>query len=248
MSRVESWGWTAQAPSIPQSSLDIEVLNEEPEIEPEPEVQPEIEPEVQPEPEIEPEPEPRPRPRQQPAPEEPQEQPPEVPPQPEPVNLTGITLTNPEGSFAIDPGNGDNREGPISSSMRATSPLGMGTGGAGGEDGGSGPRFVAAGNLSERPTPPRGGQDLLRTCIERRYPGRARRLGLEARVNVSLRIDADGSISRVRIRSESVEGEGFGRACAQCMETLPRWSPPRDRQGRPVATDVRAHCSFGFAQ
>jgi hypothetical protein len=48
------------------------------------------------------------------------------------------------------------------------------------------------------------------------------------------------------VRQASVLDEsspGFGEACRRTV-TGSRWSPPRDRQGRKVATEIRYTCRF----
>ena len=246
MALVNALGWLnpVQASLLPDQ-VDIEMISEQDEDEDDPEVEePEPEPEVE-----EPEPEPEPPPRQRAAaPEEPapetnpdQEQPEEV----QPLDFTGITLTGEGGDFAVSAGDGTDREGPIGPApMRATSATGMGTGGGGGEPGGTGPPLVASADLSRRPQPPSGAQSQLRSCLLENYPAEARRQGIEARVRATLRINPSGAIASVRIRSESVTGQGFGQACSRCLGDLPNWSSPLDRRGNPVATREPAFCDF----
>lgn len=231
-----------QAALLPPE-IDIEMIADEEE---EQELEEDEVDEPEPE-ETEPEPEPPPRQRA-PAPDEPapqtepeQEQPEEI----QPVDFTGITLTGEGGDFAVSAGDGTDREGPIGPApMRATSPTGMGTGGGGGEEGGTGPPVVAAADLSREPTPQSGAQAELTACLLENYPQNARRQGIEAEVRARLRINPSGAIARVRIRSESVTGEGFARVCSRCLRSLPNWSSPLDRRGNPVATDINAYCSF----
>ena len=56
----------------------------------------------------------------------------------------------------------------------------------------------------------------------------------------------DGSFERIRVRSESIEGQGFGQQCVRCLRNR-RWaSAPLGRDGGPVATDVSYRCRFNF--
>jgi hypothetical protein len=59
---------------------------------------------------------------------------------------------------------------------------------------------------------------------------------------VNIQINPDGRLSPLGLRSES--HAGFGQACIRALRRSPRWSAPRDREGRAVA--VRSHfiCTF----
>ncbi|MEM9071587.1 MAG: energy transducer TonB [Myxococcota bacterium] len=248
MAMSQALGWlTPPERNVVPPPMDIEVLEvEEPEPEPEP-PPPEAE-EVEPEVPEEPDPPPRPQNRD-PAPEEPAPEPetPEPPPEepPPPLDLTGITLGGETGSFTVNAGNGQDREGPIAPpGPRQTAPGGMGTGGAGGEEGGTGPRVVAPSNLSREPGPYSGARADLAQCITRNYPDQARTSGVEGRVDVTLRIQPSGRIARVRVGRESPGGYGFARVCQRCYRGLRPWSAPLDRRGEPVATDISAFCGF----
>ena len=58
---------------------------------------------------------------------------------------------------------------------------------------------------------------------------------------VTAQIHADGSVRSIRIESESFTG--FGEACRKTLQGS-RWSAPRDREGRAVATEIRYTCRF----
>ena len=232
---------------IPQP-IDVDITVQEPEElpepEPEPEEEPEPEPEAEPEPEPPPEPPPRP-PESEPEPPPPAEEPPEAPP--EPVDFTGLTLTGNTGSgFAVVAGDGSDREGPLGPPPTRREPEGVpgGTpGGMGTTPGGTGmgPRVVAMADLSRRPRQP----DGLAGVLRENYPDQARSQGVEGRAFVRVRVNPDGSLSQLRVVSESPSGYGFGRACMQTLRRGARFQPALDRQGNPVATVInRFPCTF----
>lgn len=235
-------------PLPPPAEVEI-VAFEEPEPEPElPEPEPTPEPDVV-EPEREPEPEPpRPPPTRTEAPPPPPAPgpPPRAEPAPEePLDLTGLTLTSEGGSFAVAAGDGTEREGPIGPPPPRTVPRGRpdgvpgGTGGGGTEEG-TGPPVVAFRDLSRRPEQPAD----LGERLARFYPPEARSQGLDGQAVVRFRIDPDGSLSGIRVVSESVEGFGFGSRCVEMLREV-RFSPPIDRNGNAVATMVtRFPCVF----
>lgn len=236
-------------PLPPPAEVEI-VAFEEPEPEPEPPA-PEPEPEVaEPEPAPEPEPPPRepppPRTNEPPPPPPAPGPPPQADPEPEePLDLTGLTLTSEGGSFAVAAGDGTEREGPIGPPPPRTVPRGRpdgvpgGTGGGGTEEG-TGPPVVAFRDLSRRPEQPSG----LGERLEQLYPPEARSQGLDGQAIVRFRIEPDGSLSGLRVVSESVSGFGFGAACVQSLRGQ-RFSPPLDRNGNAVATIVtRFPCSW----
>jgi protein TonB len=98
------------------------------------------------------------------------------------------------------------------------------------------PRLVAVSDLSSRPSPP-----SLAAALERNYPADARRRGLSGAAKVRARIDPDGVVRRVSLIEES--GSGFGTACSRAL-TGSRWAAPKDKAGRPVATEIRYTCRF----
>ncbi len=63
-------------------------------------------------------------------------------------------------------------------------------------------------------------------------------------MDAALQIGPSGAIMGVRVRSESVRGQGFGAVCRRCLSNVPAWTPPLDRQGTPVATTFPAFCEF----
>lgn len=98
------------------------------------------------------------------------------------------------------------------------------------------PAVVAVGDLSTRPSPP-----PLASALERNYPADARVRGLSGTAKVRARIDPDGVVRRVTLLDESAAG--FGSACTRTVNGS-RWAPPKDKAGRPVATEIRYTCRF----
>lgn len=222
----------AQPREKPRSSVAFQVITTpKPEAEPEPEPQARelLEPSVVPQNRVQPQ-------KLAEAPIEPR---PAADPATEPVDLSGITLTNDSDSgFAMPTGNGLARTGalrvpasigrrpPLSPDSRKEKP--------------AGPPLVAVSALSMRPTPP-----SLDSALERNYPDEARRRGLGGNALVRLRIDPDGIVRTLTPLSESFPG--FGEACRRTLRGS-RWSPPLDQSGRAVATEVRYTCRFVVSQ
>lgn len=225
-------------------SIDMEIIEPPPVPIPEPPPEPEApEPEAPP-PEPEPEPEPeRPRPVPVAAPEPPP--PPEAPPPPAAETIeefAGVTLTNdgPGVGWASQVGNNQAITAPIGAPGRPVTGRNR-EGVPGGEIGGTGntpatARVVPLGDLSRPPRPP----DLNAT-LEQNYPRQARLDGVEGEAVVRARIRADGAIERIRIVSQTLDG--FGGACRRTLEGS-QWSPPLDRDGRAVSTEISYTCRF----
>lgn len=248
LAHVAAWGGLGMIPrQLLTFVVDVTAVDMLEELPP-PEPEPELPPEPEPEPELPP-PEPivrRERPVVPPPPDE--APPPEPPPAAEEQieDFTGETLTNDEGAaWQSAVGSGAPMDAPIGA------PTGTVTGRhvegtEGGEIGGSGtaeagPRLVAVRDLSAPPGAPR--TDRLASLIQRFYPTELRRLAVEGRATVRLRIAPDGSVSRLRVRSES--DPGFGQACVDALTEAGRWDPgPRDREGNPVSTEVNFECRF----
>lgn len=164
-------------------------------------------------------------------------------PEPEPdqapvADLTGLTLTNDNGSgsWASQVGNGAASDRPIrAGTNRPRSPAPAVSALASPAPGRTS-NIVALGDLSSRPIPPK-----LDGILEQHYPDIARQQGKSGTAIVRLRIDADGRVRKVNIVSESETG--FGRAChATVMGS--QWSAPRDQDGKAVATFVSYTCRF----
>jgi TonB family protein len=155
-----------------------------------------------------------------------------------PVDLRGVTLTNDTGGAAWSSavGNGSALSGPIG-------PIGAVA--ARPAESAPAPRpgaraaeipVVDAGDLSMRPVPPALGADL-----RERYPAAAKQRGIGGSASVQARIEPDGRVRQVRLESETFAG--FGDACKKTL-LASVWSPPRDKDGRKVATLVRYTCRF----
>lgn len=151
-----------------------------------------------------------------------------------PLDLSGLTLTNSDGigDFAMPPGDGSPRMRPIAvATPRVVTPRASASPPA------SPPSdLVSSKDLSERPEPPR-----LDSLLRRLYPDEARRRGVSGSASLRVRIGADGRVSAVSLLSESFPG--FGDACRKAVLGS-SWSPPRDREGRRVETEVRYTCRF----
>jgi len=196
-----------------------------------------------PEPPPPPPPDPSPPPPiQRRAPPPPDEPPPPPPPPPQQAPYrfeqiltgapgTGSSFQVPEGGVAAERPVAPGRSG-------GTASHGAPEGPAEGPPRDPGPPVVAVADLSARPVAPELNSRLLAN-----YPRRARQQGIEGDATLSLRVNPDGSVSRLRVVAESVPGEGFGDACLRTVEGS-RWGAPRDRSGRPVATQVSYRCRF----
>jgi TonB family protein len=154
------------------------------------------------------------------------------------LDLSGITLSNDTGvGFAMPAGDGSARGGPI----------GLGTSGiqttaaaASAKAAPKSPALVSASDLSEHPRPP-----SLTGLLRANYPEEARQRGLRGSASLRARIDADGVIRAARGLSES--SAGFGAACRRTVLGS-RWSPPRDKNGAAVATEIVYTCHFEVDQ
>jgi TonB family protein len=155
-----------------------------------------------------------------------------------PVDLTGVTLTNDSGDarFSTVVGNGAAMDGPLGA-IRTTRPVAL----PAAPSARPAPARVetpvlALSDLSERPVAPE-----LGGVLRQHYPAEARARGLGGSASVEARIDPDGRVRSVTIVSESFAG--FGDACKKTLVGS-RWSPPRGRDGGPVATRIRYTCRF----
>jgi len=225
----------------PMDSVAVAIVEDDP-VPPEPE-----EPEQQtPEPEepAEPEPvKPPPKPKTFKAPKEPPkapEEPPAAAPE-TPVAFDNIVLTN-EGdepsSWAVDPGSGESREGPIGRPDAVVTERSR-DGIVGGIIGGTGIGVVVdVGDLSREPIPP-----SLKRKLEKLYPKKARQEGIEGEAVLRLQIAADGLPAKIRIISEDPTGYELGKACMKTLQGE-QWKPPIDKLGKPVTTRITYRCGF----
>jgi outer membrane biosynthesis protein TonB len=237
-------------PGVPESpgsadTLDavaVSIIEDEPE-EPEPEEPVEEETPAPEEPE-EPEPvKPPPKPKTWKAPKEPPkapEEPPAAAPE-APVAFDNIVLTN-EGdepsSWAMDPGSGESREGPIGKPDAVVTGRSR-DGVVGGIIGGTGIGVVVdVGDLSRAPIPP-----SLKRKLEKLYPKKAKQEGVEGEARVRLMIGPKGLPAKVRLITEDPPGYDFGKICIKTVNGE-AWKPPLDKDGKPVTTRVTFRCGF----
>jgi protein TonB len=166
--------------------------------------------------------------------------PPDAPPPPaaeEVADFTGVTLTaEGGGGWSTRVGTGGALKGPV------------GKIGKNAQDGTQqsakaapvGPRVVAVENLSRKPKPPSGMDALL----EQNYPPRARMQGVEGKAIMAVRVMPNGRLSQIRVLQEFPAGFEFGERCRRMLETAPAFDPPLDRDGKPVAADIKYTCSY----
>lgn len=178
---------------------------------------------------------PKPAPEPTPTPEPP---PTDNPPAAEaPVDFGGITQTaDGSSSWSTVVGSGKAITAPVGRIAKVT-----GRDLAGGAPVAAPPALVAEGLLSRKPVPPPNMNELL---VEN-YPPRARAQGVAGSASLRLRILSDGRTSDIRMIRETGD-YGFGDACTKILRGR-RWQPPLDREGRPVATEIRYECDFQVA-
>ena len=242
----------AAMPSVPTGSggdlgsdaVAVAIVDEP--IAPEPEEPVEEEPErvEEPEPAKPERVKPPPKPKTFKAPKDPPkellEEPPAAAPE-TPVTFDNIVLTNDgdePGSWAVDPGSGESREGPIGRPDAVVSGRSR-DGVIGGIIGGTGIGVVVeVGDLSRQPIPP-----ALKQKLEKLYPKKARQEGVEGKVDARLYIGPDGVPAKIRVMTEDPIGYEFGDACKKALQGE-KWKPPIDKDGKPVTTRVIFRCGF----
>jgi protein TonB len=157
-----------------------------------------------------------------------------------PADFTGVTLTNdgPGAGWASATGNGATMNRPIGTpGARVTGRSRTGTtGGAPPGPKSDGPPILALADLSKPPRAP-----ILSDMLERNYPDGARQRGMSGRAVLRMRVMPDGHLRDLIVVAES-EG-GFGEACRRTLRDS-LWSPPLDREARPVSTFVSYTCTF----
>jgi len=233
---------TGTGANDPLDAVVVAIIDQEP---PEPEPEEPVEEEaLEPEEPAEPEPvKPPPKPKTWRAPKEPPKAPKEPPAAaPEtPVAFDNIVLTN-EGdepsSWAIDPGSGESREGPIGKPDAVVTGRSR-EGIVGGILGGTGIGVVVdVGDLSKRPIPP-----SLKQKLERLYPKKAKQEGVEGEAVVRLQVGPNGLPSKIQLITEDPVDYKFGQICKQALRGA-KWEPPLDKDGKPVSTRVTFTCGF----
>jgi protein TonB len=158
-----------------------------------------------------------------------------------PADFTGTTLTNdgPGAGWASATGNGAPMSEPIGTPGAPRGPrrrVGNGAVASPANPSAAGPTVVRVADLGKRPHAPD-----LNAKLERNYPSTARQRGLGGKAVVRARIEPNGRARVVRVVSESAPQ--FGAACRRTLDGS-RWDPPRDRQGRPVSTELDYTCRF----
>lgn len=157
-------------------------------------------------------------------------------PAPAPLDLSGVTLTNSaDSAFSMQVGNGRAFSGPIGPGSRGASGAAVPPSPSA-LVAAQGAALVPLSDLSSRPVPP-----TLDGALRQNYPEEARRRAIGGSASVRARLEPDGVVRRVQIQSETFPG--FGSACRRTLEGS-RWSAPRDRSGRAVATEIRYTCRF----
>jgi periplasmic protein TonB len=153
------------------------------------------------------------------------------------VDLSGVTLTNGSGEagWTSAVGNGSAMRGP-QGPVRAAGPAAAVGSAREPSVSRQAPSLVGAADLSQRPRPP-----ALDGVLKRHYPEEARSRGISGTASVRARIGADGKVSHTRVLSESFSG--FGEACKRTLAGS-RWSPPKNREGSAVATEIAYTCRF----
>jgi protein TonB len=154
-----------------------------------------------------------------------------------PADFTGVTLTNdgPGPGWSSATGNGQSMTGPIGTpGARVT---GRSRDGAEGGPRLAGPHTLKLADLSQPPRAP-----LLDGALESNYPTEARKRGLAGNAVLRVRIMPDGRVGDLTVLAES-GGGGFGEACRRTLRSSV-WSPPLDREARPVSTIVSYTCRF----
>lgn len=223
-------------------TVAVNILEEPPEAEAP--VEPEEETPIPPEEPAKPERvKPPPKPKTFRAPKEPPkapEEPPAAAPE-TPVAFDNLVLTNDgdePSSWAVDPGSGESKEGPIGRPDAVVTGRSR-DGIIGGIIGGAGIGVVVdVGDLSRQPIPP-----SLKQKLERLYPKKARQEGIEGQAVIRLQVGPDGLPAKIRLISEDPLGYELGNACIKALRGE-KWEPPVDKDGKRVTTRVTYRCGF----
>jgi TonB family protein len=149
----------------------------------------------------------------------------------QPLDLSGVTLTNAGGpGWSIDARpSAPTPTLPAKAAPKSSAPVSA-------KPARAEAPVVAAKDLSKPPSAP-----SLASQLRQHYPADARRRGVGGEAVVRARVDPDGRVRTCNVLSESEAG--FGSACRSTVLGS-SWSPPLDREGHPVATYVRYTCRF----
>lgn len=153
------------------------------------------------------------------------------PPSTQPLDLSGVTLTNAGG-----PGWGIDTRPSVPATTATTKTVEKTAPTPSAKPARVEVPVVAAKDLSKHPAAP-----SLDSQLRNHYPADARRRGVGGEAVVRARVDPDGRVRTCSVVSESESG--FGSACRSTVLGS-SWSPPLDREGHPVATYVRYTCRF----
>jgi TonB family protein len=155
-----------------------------------------------------------------------------------PTDFSGVTLTNdgPGAGWASATGNGAAMQGPIGTPGRKVTGRSLDGAPAGTGPAREGPPVLGLADLSRPPRAP-----ALNDILERNYPNDARKRGIQGNAMLRVRIMPDGHVRDLIVLAES--GAGFGDACRRTLRGS-IWSPPLDREARPVSTYVSYTCKF----
>ena len=88
-----------------------------------------------------------------------------------------------------------------------------------------------------------GGTDSLMAFIQRnlRYPEEAKRNKIEGKVFISFIIEADGSVSNIKVLRDI--GSGCGAEAVRVVKMMPKWKPGKQR-GKAVRTQFNLPIQF----
>lgn len=165
---------------------------------------------------------------------------PQAPPADAPLDLTGTTLSDDRGGFAVRAGSGAPMTGPIGPGgggarpgpAAKVAPAGPPRAGAGERP----PELTPKESLSRLPSPP----DLTGALLAH-YPVKAKELGESGTATLSLVVRPDGRVGAIEVRSAS--SPEFAHACLETVRPS-TWAPPLDKEGRVTATRVGYTCRF----
>jgi TonB family protein len=220
---------------LAREMMEFEVY-EPPEVEEPPPPPPEPEPPKEPPKEVTRK---APKAEAEPPPEE--APPPAQAPAEEVADFTGTTLVGGDGAgWSTAIGTGGALKGPVGKIGGRPGPVGPQQAA---KTGPAGPRVVPLASLSRKPSPPVGLDDLLK----RNYPSRAQMQGVEGRVVMEVRLLPSGRVGEMRVVEEFPPAFDFASECRKTLRAAPPFSPGLDKDGNPVATDIKFTCSFVVA-
>jgi TonB family protein len=89
-----------------------------------------------------------------------------------------------------------------------------------------------------------GGESALMNYIARhlRYPEEARKQGIEGTVVLGFMVESDGRLSDIRLRRDI--GGGCGEEAVRLVTGMPKWTPGKNAQGKPIQTKMTLPVKF----